>query len=379
MSNRRGMPANRSDPFDWSGAVARIRSRRIHEDADALLDESLALLDRIVGAPLVPGMHILSASDDDFPEIDGVGLETRRLKQHMLRVARDPDVTVLISGESGTGKELVARAIHRASPRSRCPFGVVNCAGLSPTLIEDELFGHVRGAFTGAVEAQPGPFERANGGTVLLDEIGDLSTDLQMKLLRALQQRTVQRLGSRDETSFDVRVIAATNVDLAGAVARRRFRADLYYRLKVYELVVPPLRRRGAGDIHALANAILARLAKRRRRSPPTVHSEVLDRLVRYKWPGNVRELENTLEYMIVSAGRNGMLTLEHLPEDFGSPVDRSAPNPRPTPPSVARVISALEANNSRSGRAAADLGLSRHQLYRLLKRHGVRSPRARE
>ncbi len=179
------------------------------------------------------------AADDPFPEIDGASTEIRTLKQHMLSVARDPDVTVLILGESGTGKERVARAIHRVSPRSHAPFVVVDCASLSSTLVEDELFGHVRGAFTGAIRDQPGPFERARGGTVLLDEVGDLTPDLQMKLLRALQARTVQRLGGGSETTFDVRVIASTNVDLAVARARGRFREDLYYRLNVYGVTVP--------------------------------------------------------------------------------------------------------------------------------------------
>src|SRR5712692_1658552 len=142
--------------------------------------------------------------EDPFPEVDGKSPEIDALKQHMLRVARDADVTTLILGESGTGKERVARGIHRVSPRGRAPFVVVNCAGLSQTLIEDELFGHMRGAFTGAINDQPGPFERAIGGTVFLDEVGELTPDLQMKLLRALQQRTVQRLGSRHETPFDV-------------------------------------------------------------------------------------------------------------------------------------------------------------------------------
>src|SRR5262245_34166754 len=184
----------------------------------------------------------------------------------MLRVAADAYVTVLILGESGTGKERVARAIHRASARSRAPFVVVNCAGLSPSLVEDELFGHVRGAFTGAVADQPGPFERANEGTVFLDEVGELTPDLQMKLLRTIQQRTVQRLGGARETPFDVRLLAATNVDVTRAVSQGRFRQDLYFRLKVYELRVPPLRQRGAAHLRQLVGMILGRLGARRRR-----------------------------------------------------------------------------------------------------------------
>ncbi len=326
--------------------------------------------------------------EDPFPEVDGKSPEIDALKQHMLRVARDADVTTLILGESGTGKERVARGIHRVSPRGRAPFVVVNCAGLSQTLIEDELFGHMRGAFTGAINDQPGPFERAIGGTVFLDEVGELTPDLQMKLLRALQQRTVQRLGSRHETPFDVRVIAATNLDLTLATARGRFREDLYFRLKVYELRVPPLRDRGAADLRELVATILKRLGERRRRSQSTLHPAVWDRFVRYDWPGNVRELENTLERMIVAAGDETLLTPEHLPEDFGTlrrrgsrPVaEPSAAAPGSTRagaacavPSAPELLAALERNGFKCERTAAELGLSRHQLYRLFKRYDIR------
>jgi len=292
----------------------------------------------------------------------------------MQRVARDAHITVLIVGESGTGKERIAHAIHRASPRSRAPFVVVNCAGLTPTLVEDELFGHVRGAFTGAIDSRPGPFERGSGGTIFLDEIGDLTSDLQMKLLRALQQRTVQRLGGTQETSFDVRIIAATNVDLSAATVQGRFREDLYYRLRVYEMAVPPLRRRGAGDICALSDAILARFAERRRRPVPMLDAALVDRLVRYNWPGNVRELENTLECLIVAAGADPLLTVRHLPDAFGAPTMQ---RPAAALPSAGEITAAMERNGWRLGSAAVELGLSRHQLYRLLKRYGVRSPSA--
>jgi transcriptional regulator with GAF, ATPase, and Fis domain len=320
-----------------------------------------------------PAEVIRSDSDPEnaFPEVDGTSPEICRLKRHMSCVARDPDVTVLMFGESGTGKERIARAIHRASSRWRAPFVVVDCASLAATLAEDALFGHVRGAFTGAFDDRAGPFERASGGTVLLDEVGDLTLDLQMKLLRAIQSRTIQRLGTGQETSFDVRLIAATNVDLALATRKGRFREDLYYRLKVYEIRVPPLRRRGARDIQALATAILARFSDRRRRSPPDLDAEALDLLVRHTWPGNIRELENTLERMLVAAGEAPLLTVRHLPEEFDA--DRfPAAGHRPLP-SAADALAALAQNGATFGRTAADLGVSRHQLYRLLKRHGVR------
>jgi two-component system, NtrC family, response regulator HydG len=310
---------------------------------------------------------------DDFPEIDGSSVAVRALKREMRLVARDPDVTALIVGESGTGKERVAQAIHRASARAAAPFVVIDCAGLAATLAEDTLFGHVRGAFTGAIAERAGPFERADGGTVLLDEIGDLPLDLQMKLLRAIQSRAVQRLGARQDTPFDVRVIAATNVDLEAAVARGRFREDLYYRLKVFEIRVPPLRRRGAEDIRALAASILHRLAQRRRREPPAIDPEALERLVTSPWPGNVRELENVLERMLVAAAGEPVLRVVHLPGGRGV---GSQPVPLRAEPSAAvRILDALQRNGFRYGRTAADLGLSRHQLYRLVRQHGIRAP----
>jgi transcriptional regulator with PAS, ATPase and Fis domain len=302
-------------------------------------------------------------------------------------VARDPDITVLILGESGTGKERIARAIHRTSPRRRSPFEVVNCAGLSASLVEDELFGHVRGAFTGAVADRPGPFERAEGGTVLLDEVGELPFDLQMKLLRALQQRSVLRLGARHETAFDIRVIAATNVDLARATMDGRFREDLYYRLKVYVIRVPPLRERVVGDLADLSAAILRRLAERRRGTVPLLDVDVLARLSSYPWPGNVRELENTLECMLVIGAGEPVLGTKHLPVGFGrgeplsgaGAASVASTRPLAPAPSPAAIRSALERHSYHRRRAAADLALSRHQLYRLIKQYGLDPPASDE
>jgi transcriptional regulator with GAF, ATPase, and Fis domain len=323
---------------------------------------------------MVPGRPFrakLVVSADNFPEIDGSSAAIRALKREMLCVARDPHVTALIVGESGTGKERIAQAIHRASPRAHAPFVVVDCAGLSATLAEDTLFGHVRGAFTGAIEERAGPFERAEGGTVLLDEIGELPLELQVKLLRAVQSRTLQRLGARQETAFDVRLIAATHVDLAAAVARGRFREDLYYRLRVYEIGVPSLRRRGAGDVRELAAAILRRLADRRGRGAPAIDPEVLEWLIGNPWPGNVRELENVLERMLVAAGGEPVLRARHLP---GRAAGIRPALPRASPPTADRIVDALRRHGIRYGRAAADLGLSRHQLYRLVRRYGIQA-----
>jgi two-component system response regulator HydG len=374
-----------------SEAVSAIRRRRSVDVAERLLEECLTLLDRLaeqspftrVTASRVEAArrpHGVPASDESCPELDGRSPAIDRLKHDIACVARDAYVSVLVRGESGTGKERVARAIHRLSPRASCPLVVVNCAGLTSTLAEDELFGHVRGAFTGAVADRPGPFERANGGTVFLDEIGELAADSQMKLLRALQQRTVQRLGSGRETPFDVRVIAATNADLESAQQRGRFRQDLYFRLKVYELRVPPLRRRGESDLRQLADAILQDLGARRRRSPAALAPAVWDAFVRYSWPGNVRELENTLERMIVAAGEETLLTPAHLPDDFRTvtehvraPVlDAAAIQARRAMPTPAEARAVLQRHDFKYGKAAVELGLSRHQLYRLLRRRAA-------
>ena len=308
----------------------------------------------------------------DFPEIDGSSAAVRALKHDMYAAARDPHVTVLITGESGTGKERVAEAIHRASPRAAAPFVIVDCGGIPPTLAEDALFGHVRGAFTGAIDDRAGPFERADGGTLLLDEIGDLPLDLQMKLLRAIQSRTVQRLGGSQRRAFDVRIMAATHVDLAGAVARGRFREDLYYRVKVYEIAVPPLRRRGSADIRALSAAIVGRLAARRGRAAPAIDDRLLELLARQPWPGNVRELENVLERALVDAAGTPLLTSRHVPRQLQS---EPAVPLRIAPPAADRIVAALQRNQFRPGRSAADLGVSRHQLYRLVKRYGIARP----
>jgi transcriptional regulator with PAS, ATPase and Fis domain len=371
-----------------SEAVFVLRRRRSVDDAEVLLEECLALLDKV--AEQSPFTHVTpsraeaarrsqaaTGDDESFPELDGHSPAIERLKQDIASVARDAYVSALVRGESGTGKERVARAIHRLSSRAGHPFVVVNCAGLTPTLAEDELFGHVRGAFTGAVADRPGPFERANGGTVFLDEIGEMAADSQMKLLRALQQRTVQRLGSSQETPFDVRVIAATNADLESAQHRGRFRQDLYYRLKVFELLVPPLRRRGERDLRQLAGAILQHLSARRRRSIAAVSAGVWDAFARYSWPGNVRELENTLERMIVAAGDDLLLTQAHMPDDLRAVTAQPrAPMPdvgaiqaRVPKPSLAEARTILQRHDFKYGRAAVELGISRHQLYRLLKR----------
>jgi aliphatic sulfonates family ABC transporter substrate-binding protein len=242
------------------------------------------------------------------------------------------EATVLITGETGTGKELVARHLHALSARRDRPFVAVNCGALSESLIESELFGHERGAFTGAAGARAGWFEAAHGGTLFLDEIGELPLALQVKLLRVLQEREVVRLGARAPIAIDVRLIAATNANLVDDVARGRFRADLYYRLDVAAVRVPPLRER-PGDVIALARHFVDQHAERAGVEPPVITASAANRLLAHAWPGNIRELENVMHRALV-ASRDGRIGPEHL--QIAEPAAaRSAPAPAPAPAPV--------------------------------------------
>ncbi len=241
-------------------------------------------------------------SELNFDEIVGDGPSLRAVLKQAETVA-PTDSTVLITGETGTGKELIARAIHQLSPRRERTFVKVNCAAIPTGLLESELFGHERGAFTGAISQRIGRFELANGGTIFLDEVGDIPLELQPKLLRVLQEQEFERLGSTQTQRVDIRLVAATNRDLAAMVAAREFRSDLYYRLRVFPLLVPPLRER-AGDIPALVRYFVEKYARRMNRKVETIPAETLELLVRYPWPGNIRELENLIERaVIVSPG----------------------------------------------------------------------------
>ena len=233
----------------------------------------------------------------------------------IIRLAGPRRSTVLITGETGTGKELVARAIHLASGRCNRPFVAVNCGAIPANLIEAELFGHVRGAFTGAVQSRPGRFEEAQGGTIFLDEIGELPIDVQAKLLRALQEREIQRLGSSEVIRLDIRVIAATNSELAEAVRARRFREDLFYRLNVVPLRVPALRDR-ITDIPALAEHFVERICKSEDLEPKILSNEAISAMVAYSWPGNVRQLQHAVEMAIVLSGQRRVL----MGSDFSLP-----------------------------------------------------------
>jgi PAS domain S-box-containing protein len=274
------------------------------------------------------------------------------------------DSTVLILGESGTGKELVARAIHAESPRADRPFVAVNCSAYSENLLESELFGHVRGSFTGAERDRQGRFELSNGGTVFLDEIGEISPKIQVKLLRVLQEREIERVGDNRSRPVDLRIIAATNRDLQREVHEGRFREDLYYRLNVFTLRLPPLRERSE-DIPALADHFLEKLCARTGKELRGFAGDVLDVFLRHSWPGNVRELENVVESALVRA-HGPVITATDLPETF-----RAEVTPAATPED--RIRTALERTGGCVTRAARLLGIHRTTLWRQMREAGFR------
>jgi two-component system response regulator HydG len=288
------------------------------------------------------------------------------------RVAK-VDSTVLITGESGVGKERISRLVHDASSRASGPFIAVNCGAITETLLESELFGHARGAFTGATHDRPGLFEAANHGTLLLDEVGEVPPAMQVKLLRVLQEREVRRVGENKSRPVDVRVVAATNRDLGSGVAGGAFRQDLYYRLKVVELQVPPLRTR-RDDILPLARLLLADAALSMKRKVPLLSPEATDRLLRYPWPGNVRELQNAMERAVALAHGN-RVELVDLPEE----VRLAAPRLDVTPGAVRPleeiekeyILASLELNDGNQTRTADQLQIGLATLYRKLKSYG--------
>jgi two-component system, NtrC family, response regulator HydG len=297
----------------------------------------------------------------------------RRVVDLASRVAK-VDSTVLITGESGAGKERIARLVHEESTRAAGPFIAVNCGAITETLLESELFGHARGAFTGATVDRPGLFEAAHGGTLLLDEVGEVSAGMQVKLLRALQEREIRRVGENKNRRVDVRIVAATNRDLASGVLGGNFRQDLYYRLKVVELHVPALRER-RDDVLPLARVLLADAALRMKRKIAGLAPGAADQLLRYEWPGNVRELENAMERAVALA-RGSRVEVEDLPEE----IRQAFPMPVATRGTVRPldqvekeyILAALEVNGGNQTHTAAQLHIGAATLYRKLKSYGL-------
>jgi DNA-binding NtrC family response regulator len=310
--------------------------------------------------------------------IIGSSARMAELRRQVARVAQS-DVPVCVFGESGTGKELVARAIHQQGPRSERPFVAINCAAIPESLIESELFGHERGAFTGASAMRKGRFEQADGGTLFLDEVGEMSAATQARLLRTLQERTVMRLGGSCELNVDVRVVCATHRNLEEEVEQGRFREDLYYRLVVYPITVPALRERG-DDIPLLFSHFLTRFARESEREVPQVDPTALRMLMDHRWPGNVRELQNVVRRCLLSCA-DGRLMPAQLPESLRGQALPLLPA-APDAPSAARhdgeilplrvvehraIERALQATAGSVGKAAKMLGIGRATLYRRL------------
>ena len=349
-----------------------------HDHLNGWLDASLHQITETlkeVERKLRERTRVLSRVARDVDEPLGMVARSAAMRQlvDLARRIAKVDTTLLITGESGTGKERVARLVHDQSARARGPFIAVNCGAITETLLESELFGHARGSFTGAVQNRPGLFEAANGGTLMLDEVGEVSPMMQIKLLRALQEREVRRVGENHSRPVDVRVMAATNRELAEDIASGRFRKDLYYRLNVVELHVPSLRDRRE-DILPLARILLAEAALKMKRPITGLSPRAADQILRYDWPGNVRELENAMERAVALA-RVSRTELVDLPEEVRQAL---------AIPSISTVVKALDdvereyimavldRNGGNQSRTAEQLEIGSATLYRKLKKYGV-------
>ncbi len=333
--------------------------------------ETLTDLSEVVSRDrVIKGIRRELGLEDSFEGILGNSRPMREMYQ-LIQSAADSLAPVLILGESGTGKELVADAIHRLGPRSGGPFIKVNCAALNQSLLESELFGHVKGAFTGADRSRVGRFQAADGGDFFLDEVGDLPATTQVKLLRVLQEKVIERVGDHRPVPVDVRFISATNKDLEQMVEQGTFRRDLYYRVAVVPIRVPPLRRRRE-DIPLLVDSFVRRISSLNGRDRPEVSKQVMDIFTGYHWPGNVRELINVLEYALV-VGREGPIQPRHLPPHLleKNPAPEPEPRPRPAPDKSderRRILEALRQSGGRREQAARLLGISRVTLWKRMK-----------
>jgi DNA-binding NtrC family response regulator len=320
------------------------------------------------------------------PQIVGDDLSLRKVFTALQRAAAT-DATVLLEGESGTGKELFARSLHALSPRADAPFVAINCAAIPENLLETELFGYEKGAFTGAAGRKPGKFEMAHHGTLFLDEIGDLPFALQAKILRALEEKRFERVGGTSSVQVDVRLVAATNRGLKAAVASKRFREDLYFRLSVFPITVPPLRER-RGDIPVLARYFVERFCRDLKKKPIAISPEAMELLQAYRWPGNVRELQNCIERAVILAEGEAIFP-RHLNLSFAAPLENDSPaslweqiDLSGTLAEATRRVSrdaekykiraVLEEAQGNRGRAAELLQISYKMLVTKLKEHSI-------
>ena len=325
----------------------------------------------------VEELRAMRHADEAPVSMEGIVGTSEPMRQvfDVLRRAAPSDASILIEGESGTGKEIVARAVHNLSPRRGKPFIPISCAAIPETLLESELFGHEKGAFTDAKDRKIGRFERADGGTVFLDDVDDMPLAMQVKMLRVLQEREIERLGGQRPIPVDLRVVAATKVDLQDSVREGEFREDLYWRLNVVGVLLPPLRER-PGDVKTLADHFVSLYGRGR---PFRIPDEVMEEMQRYFWPGNVRELENAVERAIALAGPDGLLCREHLLRSRG---DRPAPGPAGGTVRTLKeagqaaekdaILAALRLTNGHRARAAKVLGISRKSLWEKMRQYAI-------
>jgi DNA-binding NtrC family response regulator len=334
-------------------------------------DELRLVVTRTLQQRMLRDQSLVLRAETDAQYPADIVAESEAMKRVLTLAAQvaPQSTSVLLTGESGTGKEVVARFIHRRSPRREEPFVAVNCAALAETLLESELFGHEKGAFTGAVQVRRGRFELAHGGTLFLDEVAETSVNLQAKLLRVLQEQQFERLGGTRSIIVDVRVIAATNKNLIRAMDEKSFREDLYYRLNVFPISIPPLRERRE-DILPLADFLARKISARLGRRFLALSSEIRRMLYAYDWPGNVRELENALERSLIVAKTDTI-----MPEDLSLQFDQKLPDVRPTTIAEiekAAILEALARNQGERRSTAQQLGLSLRTLQYRLKEYGV-------
>jgi len=358
-----------------------VRAMRLGADNFLVKPVTLDTLNEVLGRTLVARRRsrrlralVARSPKPDESMLVGSSRPMKRVVELINQVA-DTDATVLLDGESGTGKGLAAEEIHRRSVRRDGPFLDMNCAGLSPTLLESELFGHEKGAFTDASRAKPGLLEIASGGTVFLDEIGEMPLEVQSKLLKVLESRHFRRVGGIRDISSNVRLIAASNHDLKAMVQDGRFREDLFYRLNVFAITIPPLRHR-ADDILELAYHFLGDLNRNMGTKVEGFDLTASDAIRRYSWPGNVRELRNVVERAVILI-REGQIRSHHLPADLLNPALRVAPTAiKPLAEQECdHIAAALDATNGNIKRTAELLKISRTTLYNKIKTHGIRVP----
>jgi transcriptional regulator with PAS, ATPase and Fis domain len=336
--------------------------------------------------PLAERVEVMLSERDRFGKVLGRSVKMREIFHFVEKVA-SKDVTILLAGETGTGKEVLAESIHEESLRRGAPFVTIDCGSIPEQLVESELFGHVKGAFTGASSDRLGAFEEADRGTIFLDEIGELPIEQQAKLLRVLEKKEIKRVGENESRKVDVRIIAATNRNLAEEVEAGRFRKDLYYRLSVVEIRIPPLRERPE-DVGLLAEHILTSLAERGGRAKPKLGEDALALLVRHGWPGNVRELRNVLEKSFALAERDEIsgpaVVVGSVGNDPSRPYSGGSPIDGTISYSDARerfekeyLLELLRRNDLNVSKAARVAGIHRQSLHRLLKKHGIKASEA--